>query len=49
MLVVMVNKGTKKISSRQGMALTMETSPFYALWPDEVVRIWRLFNLYSSP
>ena len=38
MLVVMVNKGTKKISSRQGMALTMETSPFYALWPDEVAK-----------
>lgn len=38
MLVVMLNKHSKKISSRIGMQLTMETSPFYALWEEEVER-----------
>lgn len=36
MLVILVNRGEKKISSRQGMRLTMETSPFYNLWPQTV-------------
>lgn len=38
MLVVMLNKQSKKISSRVGMQLTMETSPFYTLWESEVKR-----------
>ncbi|EFR30505.1 diphosphomevalonate decarboxylase [Eremococcus coleocola] len=38
MLVVLVNPGPKKISSRQGMEHTMQSSPFYALWPEEVAK-----------
>lgn len=36
MLIILVNRGEKKISSRQGMRLTMATSPFYAFWPQTV-------------
>lgn len=36
MLFVVVNAKEKKISSRQGMAHTRDTSPFYQLWPSEV-------------
>lgn len=36
MLVVVLNHQTKKISSRLGMEQTIQTSPFYALWPQEV-------------
>ena len=36
MLVVMINKEQKKISSRVGMEHTIETSPFYKLWPETV-------------
>ncbi|MCZ0717069.1 diphosphomevalonate decarboxylase [Aerococcus kribbianus] len=32
MVVIAVNKGAKKISSRQGMAHTLATSPFYEEW-----------------
>ncbi|MBF6626702.1 diphosphomevalonate decarboxylase [Aerococcaceae bacterium zg-BR9] len=38
MLVIVINRKAKKISSRIGMEQTMETSPFYALWPQEVER-----------
>lgn len=38
MLIVVVNAKKKKVSSRQGMQHTVETSPFYALWPQEVAR-----------
>ena len=38
MLVIMLNKQNKKMSSRTGMQLTLKTSPFYALWPQEVER-----------
>ena len=38
MLVVMVSKTQKKISSRVGMALTMATSPFYQQWAEEVAQ-----------
>lgn len=36
MLVVLLNTNQKKISSRQGMEHTVQTSPFYTLWPQEV-------------
>lgn len=36
MVVVMINKQQKKISSRVGMEHTIETSPFYKLWPETV-------------
>lgn len=36
MLVIAINKGSKAISSRQGMEHTVQTSPFYQLWPQEV-------------
>lgn len=36
MLVVVLNKGIKKMSSRVAMQHTIETSPFYPLWPQEV-------------
>ncbi|WP_338489820.1 diphosphomevalonate decarboxylase [Ruoffia tabacinasalis] len=36
MLVVMINKEQKKISSRVGMEHTIKTSPFYKLWPETV-------------
>lgn len=36
MVVVMINKQQKKISSRVGMEHTIETSPFYQLWPQTV-------------
>lgn len=36
MVVVMINRETKKLSSRDGMELTIASSPFYALWPQEV-------------
>ena len=36
MLVVMINKNQKKISSRVGMEHTIQTSPFYKLWPETV-------------
>ena len=36
MLVVTINTQKKKISSRVGMQATIETSPFYQLWPSEV-------------
>lgn len=38
MLIVVVNHQKKKISSREGMQLTVETSPFYQLWPEEVTK-----------
>ena len=38
MLVVAVNKSAKKISSRIGMEQTVQTSPFYKLWPQEVAK-----------
>lgn len=38
MLTIVINRRKKKISSRQGMAHTVNTSPFYALWPQEVER-----------
>lgn len=36
MLVVVINSKEKKISSRVGMEHTIQTSPFYALWPETV-------------
>ncbi|XJS10178.1 diphosphomevalonate decarboxylase [Aerococcaceae bacterium WGS1372] len=36
MLVVVVNQKEKKISSRVGMEHTIQSSPFYALWPETV-------------
>lgn len=36
MLVIVINATNKKISSRQGMQMTMDTSPFYKLWPKTV-------------
>lgn len=36
MLVLIVDGQEKKVSSRLGMKQTIETSPFYALWPQEV-------------
>ncbi|MBG9984445.1 diphosphomevalonate decarboxylase [Aerococcaceae bacterium DSM 111022] len=36
MLIVVVNNQKKKISSRIGMQHTIETSPFYKFWPEEV-------------
>lgn len=36
MIAVVVNADHKKISSRVGMEYTVKTSPFYALWPEEV-------------
>lgn len=38
MLVVVINDQAKAISSRYGMAQTVKTSPFYALWPEEVAK-----------
>lgn len=38
MLAVIVNSQKKKMSSREGMQLTVETSPFYTLWPQEVAQ-----------
>ncbi|WP_124058704.1 diphosphomevalonate decarboxylase [Vaginisenegalia massiliensis] len=38
MLAVVVNAGSKKIPSRQGMQHTIATSPYHALWPQEVER-----------
>lgn len=32
MIIVLVNSGRKKISSRKAMKLTVETSPFYEAW-----------------
>lgn len=34
MIVVTINDSKKAISSRSGMAHTVKTSPFYALWPE---------------
>lgn len=36
MLVIVINDQKKKISSRVGMEHTIQTSPFFALWPQEV-------------
>ncbi|MBG9983184.1 diphosphomevalonate decarboxylase [Aerococcaceae bacterium DSM 111020] len=36
MLIVVINSQQKKISSRIGMQHTIESSPFYELWPREV-------------
>lgn len=36
MLVIVLNQKNKKISSRQAMAHTVKTSPFYAVWPQQV-------------
>ena len=33
MVIVIVNREEKKLSSRQGMKQTVNTSPFYSLWP----------------
>lgn len=33
MVIVIVNREEKKLSSRQGMKQTVATSPFYSLWP----------------
>ena len=38
MLVVVVNEQEKHLSSREGMAHTRDTSPFYHLWPEEVAK-----------
>lgn len=38
MLTIVLNRHQKKISSREGMAHTVKSSPFYALWPQEVER-----------
>lgn len=38
MLVVILNKGVKMMSSRVAMQHTIETSPFYQLWPQEVAK-----------
>lgn len=38
MVVVMINKEVKKISSRVGMDHTVTTSPFYRLWPETVAQ-----------
>ncbi|MGX7091779.1 diphosphomevalonate decarboxylase [Hutsoniella sourekii] len=38
MLAIAVNADKKAISSRKGMLHTMETSPFYQLWPKEVAK-----------
>lgn len=38
MVVIAINKGSKAISSRQGMEHTIQTSPFYQLWPAEVAK-----------
>lgn len=32
MIAVLINKGVKKVSSRSGMQLTVDTSPFYPEW-----------------
>lgn len=32
MVVVIINSGEKYVSSREGMKVTMETSPFYKAW-----------------
>lgn len=36
MVFVIINRNVKKIDSRLGMEHTNQTSPFYALWPQEV-------------
>ena len=36
MVFVIINRNAKKIDSRLGMEHTNQTSPFYALWPQEV-------------
>lgn len=36
MVVVVINNEKKKISSRVGMEHTIQTSPFYSLWPETV-------------
>ncbi len=38
MLIIVINSQQKKISSRSGMQHTVESSPFYELWPREVER-----------
>lgn len=38
MLALVVNDQEKAISSREGMKHTLETSPFYALWAEEVAQ-----------
>lgn len=35
MIAVIVNASEKKVSSREGMKQTIDTSPFYDLWPQE--------------
>lgn len=36
MVVVIINSNEKKISSRVGMEHTIQTSPFYQMWPETV-------------
>lgn len=38
MIAIVVNAQAKKFPSRQAMQHTIETSPFYALWPQEVAK-----------
>ncbi|MGF3182676.1 diphosphomevalonate decarboxylase [Facklamia sp. P12934] len=38
MIALVVNHKAKKFSSRQAMQHTIETSPFYALWAEEVAK-----------
>lgn len=35
MVVVIVNRSKKKVSSREGMRSTVKSSPFYSVWPEE--------------
>lgn len=36
MIIIVINAGPKRISSREGMIHTMQTSPYYRVWPDVV-------------
>lgn len=35
MVIIAINRSAKKVSSREGMKLTIETSPFYPAWAQE--------------
>lgn len=35
MVVVVVNSSKKKVTSREGMKSTVESSPFYSVWPEK--------------
>ncbi|KRL94019.1 diphosphomevalonate decarboxylase [Limosilactobacillus equigenerosi] len=36
MLAIMINQDQKKVSSRGGMQLSVDTSPYFAMWPNVV-------------